>query len=80
MAFGILIRTPSLGVKGDKRVENKYALVVRIVESKNSLTANFSKTAYRFLEEISLRIVRETEVGRVVYDITNKPPATIEWQ
>ncbi len=80
MAFAILIEVDSLGVKGDERVENKYAIVLRIVESKNSMTVNFSQSAYPFLEEISSRIVKETEIGRVVYDITNKPPATIEWQ
>lgn len=80
MAFAILINVSSLGVKGDKKIKNKYAIVVRVVESKNSLTANFSEYAYPFLNEISSRIVKETDVGRVVYDITNKPPATIEWQ
>lgn len=80
MAFAILIEVDSLGVKGDERVENKYAIVLRIVESKNSMTVNFSQAAYPYLEEISSRIVKETEIGRVVYDITNKPPATIEWQ
>jgi len=80
MAFGILINVNSLGVKGDKNIKNRYALVVRIIESKNSLTANFSQTAYLFLEKISSRIIKETNIGRVVYDITNKPPATIEWQ
>ena len=80
MAFAILINVSSLGVKGDKKVKNKYAIVVRVVESKNSLTANFSESVYPFLNEISSRIVKETDVGRIVYDITNKPPATIEWQ
>lgn len=80
MAFAILINVNSLGVKGDQRVENKYAIVVRVVESKNSMTVNFSQNIYPYLEKISSRIVKETEIGRVVYDITNKPPATIEWQ
>lgn len=80
MAFAILISVPSLGVKGDERVENNIAVVVRIVESSNSMTVNFSKKAYPYLQEISSRIVKETNIGRVVYDITNKPPATIEWQ
>lgn len=80
MAFGILINVHSLGVQGDKKVKNKYAIVVRVVESNNSLTANFSQNVYPFLEEISSRIIKETNIGRVVYDITNKPPATIEWQ
>lgn len=80
MAFAVLIEASSLGVKGDARVENNEVIVVRIVESKNSMTANFSRRAFPFLEEISNRIVRETDIGRVVYDITDKPPATIEWQ
>lgn len=80
MAFAILIEVDSLGVQGDQRIENKYTIVVRIVESKNSMTINFSQNAYPYLEEISSRIVKETKIGRVVYDITNKPPATIEWQ
>jgi len=80
MAFAILINVPSLGVKGDKKVKNKQAIVVRIVESKNSMTANFSQKAFLYLAEISNRIIKETSIGRIVYDITNKPPATIEWQ
>ncbi len=80
MAFAILIDVPSLGVKGDKRVENKQAIVVRIVESENSMTVNFSQSAFPFLEAISTQITNKTSIGRVVYDITNKPPATIEWQ
>jgi len=80
MAFAILVKVPSLGVKGDKRVENKNAIVVRIVESTNSMTVNFSQKAFPYLKDISTRIVNETSIGRVVYDITNKPPATIEWQ
>ncbi|KKQ83029.1 MAG: Glutamine-hydrolyzing GMP synthase [Candidatus Daviesbacteria bacterium GW2011_GWF2_38_7] len=80
MAFAILINVNSLGVKGDQRIENRHAIVVRVVESKNSMTVNFSQNVYPYLEEISSRIVKETEIGRVVYDITNKPPATIEWQ
>ena len=80
MAFAILINVPSLGVKGDHRYENKHALVVRVVESKNSMTAEFSKKVFPYLAEISKKITDELEVGRVVYDITDKPPATIEWQ
>lgn len=80
MAFTILIEVPSLGVKGDERVENKNAIVIRVVESKNSMTAEFSKLVFPYLAEISKRIIEEVGAGRVVYDITNKPPATIEWQ
>ncbi len=80
MAFAILIDVPSLGVKGDKRIENKHAIVVRIVESKNSMTAEFSRKVFPYLSEISKKITDELDIGRVVYDITDKPPATIEWQ
>ena len=80
MAFTILINVPSLGVKGDKHITNKYAIVVRAVESLNSMTANFSLNIIHYLKKISERIVNETNVGRVVYDITDKPPATIEWE
>lgn len=80
MAFSILVDVPSLGIKGDKRVENKHALVIRAVKSKNSMTAEFSPEIFPYLGEISKRITDEVGIGRVVYDITNKPPATIEWQ
>lgn len=80
MAFAILVDVPSLGVRGDERVENEHAMVIRIVESQNSMTAQFSRKALPYLEKISKRITDELEVGRVVYDITDKPPATIEWQ
>lgn len=80
MAFSILIDVPSLGVKGDKHVKNEQALVIRAVESTNSMTANFSTKVFPYLSEISNRITDEMSVGRVVYDITNKPPGTIEWQ
>jgi len=63
-----------------ERVENSHAMVVRVVESKNSMTAEFSRKVFPFLSEISKRITDELEIGRVVYDITDKPPATIEWQ
>jgi GMP synthase (glutamine-hydrolysing) len=51
------------------------------VESKDAMTANFVKIPYKILERISTRITNEIdEVNRVVYDITNKPPATMEWE
>lgn len=80
MAFSILAKAQSLGVKGDKRVWNDYCIVVRIIESRNSMTAQFSRKAMHLLPQISQRIVDETDAGRVVYDITDKPPGTIEWQ
>ncbi len=80
MAFAILVDVPSLGVRGDERTENSHAIVVRVVESKNSMTAEFSRKVFPYLAEVSKRITDELEIGRVVYDITDKPPATIEWQ
>lgn len=80
MAFSILVDVPSLGVKGDKHVKNEQAIVIRAVESTNSMTANFSRKVFPYLAEISKKITDQMEIGRVVYDITDKPPATIEWQ
>ncbi len=80
MAFAVLIEAPSLGIKGDKRIWSKYAIVIRIVESTNSMTANFSREAMSLLPEISQRIVDEVGISRVLYDISDKPPSTIEWQ
>lgn len=80
MCFAIYIDVKSSGIKGDMRVTNDHAIVVRIVETSNLLTANFSKKAFPYLEEISNRIIKETNTGKVLYDITNKPPSTIDWQ
>jgi len=80
MGFAVLLPVKSVGIQGDSRTY-KNAVVVRIIESKDAMTANFSKVPYRILEAISTRITNEIpEVNRVVYDITNKPPATMEWE
>uniref|UniRef100_A0A7V5XZH5 GMP synthase [glutamine-hydrolyzing] n=1 Tax=candidate division WOR-3 bacterium TaxID=2052148 RepID=A0A7V5XZH5_UNCW3 len=80
MAFAVLLPVKSVGIQGDAR-SYKYPIVVRIVESKDAMTANFVKIPYKILERISTRITNEIdEVNRVVYDITNKPPATMEWE
>lgn len=80
MSFAVLLPIKSVGIQGDER-SYKYPVVVRIVESRDAMTANFSKIPFSILEKISTRITNEVgEVNRVVYDITNKPPATMEWE
>ncbi len=80
MGFAVLLPVKSVGIQGDSRTY-KCPLVIRIIESKDAMTANFSKVPYQILEAISTRITNEIrEVNRVVYDITNKPPATMEWE
>jgi len=78
--FAVLTDTMSTGVKGDERAYG-WTIAVRIVESVDAMTANFSKAPWDVLECISNRIGNEVPgVTRVVYDITHKPPSTIEWE
>lgn len=80
MSFAVLLPIKSVGIQGDERTY-KYPIVLRIIESRDVMTSNFSKLPYEILEKISTRITNEIrEVNRVVYDITNKPPATMEWE
>lgn len=78
--FAVLTDTRSVGVMGDERTYD-YLIALRAVVTDDFMTAKFAKIPYEILEKISKRIVNEVEhVNRIVYDITSKPPATIEWE
>lgn len=79
-AFCVLLNVRSVGVMGDNRTYDN-AVCVRVVDASDGMTAKFTQLPYELLENISRRIINEVEgINRVVYDISSKPPATIEWE
>ncbi|MBS3786571.1 glutamine-hydrolyzing GMP synthase [Candidatus Bipolaricaulota bacterium] len=80
MGFAVLLPVKSVGVQGDLR-SYKYPIALRIVESEDAMTANFARIPFKVLESMSTRITNEIDrVNRVLYDVSNKPPATMEWE
>jgi GMP synthase (glutamine-hydrolysing) len=79
-AFGVLPAIKSVGVQGDGRTY-AYPLIVRAVTSDDAMTADWARIPYEVLAKISSRVINEVEgINRVAYDISSKPPATIEWE
>ncbi|SVA59053.1 uncharacterized protein METZ01_LOCUS111907 [marine metagenome] len=79
-AFAVFLPVRSVGVMGDGR-KYDYVIALRAVETADFMTANWAKLPYDFLDHVSRRIINEIEgISRVTYDISGKPPSTIEWE
>ena len=78
--YAALTNMHSVGVMGDERTYQR-PIILRAVESSDAMTADWARLPYDLLERISRRIINEVKgVNRVVYDVSSKPPSTIEWE